>query len=146
MIGYFDPDSLQINETNASITFINATDNTDTHEVSITTSKDAKRVIRALKDQTQHGFAGLNGIFKKARGILTMLPGNNEFKDGIITDPDSRKEIPVRMNFNTKTDELPNRSICIAVGEVMEGALMVDRMTIAPIAPIPAPQPIQPNE
>jgi hypothetical protein len=36
---------------------------------------------------------------------------------------------------------VPARGVCIAIGEMVDGALMVDRLTLAPIAPMPMPNP-----
>lgn len=138
MIGYFDPDSLKLGETDGVITFISASNGSETHEVRIENRKDTKRIVAALKDQMDHGMAGLNGRFKKVQGTFASIPQNP--KEGIITDPKSRKETPVRIGFDVKPEALPKRGLCVAIGEMVDGALMVERMTIAPIAPMPAPQ------
>jgi hypothetical protein len=138
MIGYFDPESLKIGETEGVITFVNAADGGDVQEIRIENRKDAKRIIAALKDQMEHGIAGLNGRFRKVQGTFARLPDSHQ--EGIITDANGRKETPVRIGFELKPGELPGRGICIAIGEMVEGALMVERMTVAPIAPMPVPQ------
>lgn len=138
MIGYFDPDSLIMGETDGVITFINAANGGDVKEVRITTPKQAKQVIAALKDQMEYGIAGLEGRFRKVQGTYSRIPGNNQ--EGIIVDPSDKKETPIRIGFDIKPHELPHRGICVAIGEMVDGALIVDRMTVAPIAPMPSPQ------
>ena len=137
MIGYYDPDSLKVEEASGIISFINAADGTDIHEVSITTGKEARRVANALQDQIKHGVTGLNGGFRKIQGIFTRL--SDCPTDGIITESDMR-ETPIRATFDTGPDGLPERGICIALGEMVEGALMTDRMKLAPLPPMPSPQ------
>lgn len=139
MLGYFDPDSLKIGKTSGTITFICAADGGKVQEIAINSRKDAARIIAALKDQMDHGIAGLNGRFQKVQGTFARLPDSEQ--EGIITDPNNFKETPVRIGFEMKSGDLPSRGICIAIGEMVEGALMVERMTIAPLAPTPAPQP-----
>lgn len=150
MIGFFDPDSLKIGETSASISFVNAADVNDVHEVIINSIEDAQRVQTALQDQLTLGITSLNGSYMKVQGTFTKSPGSHN--EGIIVDAgkarrDGNREVPVRMAFDTKEGQLPDRGICIAVGEMVEGALMVFRITLAPISPIPAPvqSPAAPN-
>jgi hypothetical protein len=45
------------------------------------------------------------------------------------------------MGFDIAPGDLPSRGLCIAIGEMVDGALMVQRMTLAPIAPTPIPNP-----
>lgn len=140
MIGYFDPDSLKVGDADGVISFINASDAGDIKEVRITSPKDAKRVMAALTDQIKHGLAGLDGRFIKVQGTFNRLP--ESIKDGIIVNAKTGKETPVRLDFEVKPGELPARGLCIAIGEMIDGALMVHRMTMAPIAPTPAPNPL----
>jgi hypothetical protein len=135
MIGYFDPDSLQVEDSKGVISFVSAADAADVTEIEITTSRDARNIIAALKDQIEHGIAGSEGRFRKVQGVFTRVRESQN--EGIIVEGD--KEIPARMSFDVKPGDLPLRGICIAMGEMVEGALMVSRMTLAPIAPIPMP-------
>lgn len=137
MLGYFDPESLQVGESEGVISFINAADAADIKRVEINTTKDAKRIIAALNDQMKHGVAGLEGRFKKVQGTFNKLPGSA--RDGIIVDAKTGKETPVRMSFDIGENDLPSRGLCIAIGEMVDGALLVQRMTLAPIAPTPVP-------
>ena len=139
MIGYYDPDSLKVGETEGVISFINASDANDVKEDQINTQKVAKTVVAALKDQMNHGLAGLNGRFRKVQGTFTRVPGS--MSEGIIVDAKGGKEVPVRMGFGVKPGDVPARGVCIAIGEMGDGALMVDRLTLAPIAPMPVPNP-----
>jgi hypothetical protein len=138
MIGYFDPDTLKVEENRGSISFVNAADGDDVQEVEIASTNDAKTILAALNDQMTFGIAGRHGSFRKVQGTFTRNPGSKN--EGIILDPDTGNEIPVRMAFDVKPNDLPGRGICIAVGEMIEGALMVERITVAPIAPMPVPQ------
>ncbi|MFX4300064.1 hypothetical protein [Pseudosulfitobacter pseudonitzschiae] len=140
MIGYFDPDSLKVGDADGVISFINASDAEDIKEVRIASTNDAKRVISALKDQIKNGLAGLDGRFEKVQGTFNRLPGST--RDGIIVNPGTGKETPVRMDFDVKSGDLPARGLCVAIGEMIDGALMIHRMTMAPIAPTPVPNPL----
>ena len=137
MLGYYDPDSLRLQKTDGVISFINAADVTDIREVQITTGKDARRIIGALKDQIKHDLAGLNGRVRKVQGIFTHLPDSPG--DGVIADTDTNQQTPVRMEFDTAPEDIPDRGICIAIGEMVDGALMAWQMIVDPLAPMPAP-------
>lgn len=135
MIGYYDPDTLKVGESEGVISFVNAADAKDVTEVRITTVKQAKSVVAALKDQITHGLAGSEGSFRKVRGTFVRLPDSHN--EGVITD--GKAKVPARMGFEVKQGDLPLRGLCIAMGEMVDGALMVSRMTLAPIGPIPSP-------
>ena len=137
MLGYYDPDSLRLQKTSGVISFINAADATDIREVSINTCKEARRIASALQDQIKHGVAGFNGRVRKVQGIFTHLPDSPG--DGIIADHNTRQQTPIRMEFDADPDDIPDRGICITIGEMVDGALMAWRMKISPLAPIPAP-------
>lgn len=137
MLVYFDPSSYTETETSGEITCVNASDANDRHVVPIRTRKQAQAVIDALKDQIKHGVAGKNGRFRKVQGTFFRIENT---ADGIIRS-ESGKETPVRMDFDLSGTSMPDRGVCIAVGEFVDGALMVERMTLAPIAPTPQPMP-----
>ena len=135
MIGYFDPDSLKVDEAEGVISFVNASDANDIHPVRITSASTARTVAAALRDQLTHGLAGFEGRFRKVQGTFRRTP--NRHDEGIITQEGT--PVPARMGFDVKPGDLPERGICIAVGEMLDGALSVSRMTLEPIAPLPRP-------
>ena len=136
MLGYYDPESLQVEETEAAITFISAADHQDKTRVHVKTRSELKRVADGLTDQALHGIAGTDGRVRKVQGTFSRVKGS--LRDGIITDAMSRKQTPVRLTFRAD-GSLPSTGLCIALGEMVDGALMVSKMTVAPMGTVPLP-------
>lgn len=137
MLGYYDPETLKVRENDAEILFRSASDASHTELVHIKTKLDARRVTNGLKDQQQHGLAGLNGRFRKVQGTFALVPGSKN--EGIITTPGSGKQTPARLDFALAKENLPKVGICVAVGEFVDGALLVDSIAISAMTPIPMP-------
>lgn len=137
MFGYYDPESLTVENDHARLSFINAMNADDIHEVRIETRKDAERIKSALRAQRDHAIGVLDGTITRIAGSLRVTEGYPD--EGVIIDRENRRTA-VKMGFMPQEGELPRDSICVAVGYMQNGALHTAKLLMRPITPAQAPE------
>lgn len=129
MIGYYDATTLTRKGDEASIAFINALDGNDIKTVDIKTAAKAAQVRDAINDQIKFGFCSDTHEIRQAKGPAHRVP----FAKSEIVIVERRNRIPVRLAFKADENTLMDRSLAVAVGEYIDGAIMAAQITQAPL-------------
>ena len=142
MFGFYDPQSLTIEEDKASILFINARDINDIHVVEITTPEEARRIEASLETQKVMKITALDGEIVQKYGLIVMSvssPG-----EGVIQVPGERN-VPFVLDFEPPESGLPPKTRGLVFGYQKDGALVVDRIAVSTGDPVMAKVPADPQ-
>ncbi len=136
MFGYYDPETLDVQERTAEIDFIEAASG-ETRRVSISGSSHARQIAHSMGDQCVHKIAAMAGPMRAVRGSMVFLPGDPD--SGLIApEGGSGKPVPLRLAFDVSHGDLPSSGYAIVQGAETDGAILVNRIAIK-AAPSPDP-------
>lgn len=132
MFGYYDPESLTLDEGRHVMNFISAGNIDDVTRIVIDTREKAAEVIAALGEQKAHFIAWLGGGIERVSGSLRVSESHPD--EGVMQTKDGRI-VPIKMDFTPAQDQIPRFSLCVATGVREHGALRVAKMIVQPIGP-----------
>ena len=142
MFGFYDPQSLSVEQDKASILFINARDADDIHVVEASSPDEVAQIRKGLENQQSMKISALGCDVVRMSGLIIMSQASPG--EGIIQSRENGN-IPFVLDFDIPKEQLPQKTRGMVLGFKQDGALIVDRIAVHSGEPTPGKTPADPQ-